>query len=97
MSTSIRMSAGLLAGLLVCSGATFARAQGKAADCPKPTAVEKVEGHVVRVDPNQGMLTVRAADGTSHEFQVSKETLQDMKVGDRIQAKLRISESCKKS
>jgi hypothetical protein len=39
---------------------------------------------------------VRGADGTTHEFQASKETLQDMKVGDKIAAKPRMDD-CKKS
>jgi hypothetical protein len=39
---------------------------------------------------------VRGADGTTHKFQASKETLQDMKVGDKIAAKPRMDD-CKKS
>jgi len=97
MKTSIRMAAWPLAGLMLWGAATLAQAQGKPADCPKAGAVEKVEGQVLKVDPNQGMLTVRVADGTTHEFQASKETLQDMKVGDKISAKLRVPENCKKS
>ena len=42
----------------------------------------------------QGKLTVRATDGTTHEFQASKETLQDFKAGDRIEAKLRTTPPC---
>jgi hypothetical protein len=48
-----------------------------------------VEGQVVHVDVEQGKLHERESDGTAHEFQASKETLQDVKVGDRIEAKLR--------
>jgi ribosomal protein S1 len=48
-----------------------------------------VEGEVVKIDKNQGRVTIRAADGTIHEFQASKETLQDLKVGDRTEARLR--------
>ena len=55
---------------------------------------EKVEGQVVKTDPAQGKLTVREADGTVHEFQASKETLQDLKAGDRIEAKLREAPKC---
>ena len=36
-----------------------------------------------------GRVTIRAADGTVHEFEASKETLQDLKEGDRIEARLR--------
>ena len=54
----------------------------------------KVEGQVVKVDMNEGKVTVRTADGTIHEFQTSKETLQDLKVGDRIAAQLRNAPNC---
>jgi hypothetical protein len=97
MKTSIRMAAWALAGLMPWGAVTLAQAQGKPADCPRPGAAEKVEGQVLKVDPSRGTLTVRAPDGTTHEFHASKETLQDMKVGDKIQAKLRVSENCKKS
>jgi hypothetical protein len=84
----------VLAGALLVSGARHVRAQNKP-DCPKGAA-ERVEGQVMKVDAAQGKVTVREADGTTHEFQASKETLQDMKVGDRIAAKLR-TDDCKKS
>jgi hypothetical protein len=42
----------------------------------------------------QGRPTVRAPDGTTQEFQASKETLQDLKVGDRIEATLRQAPKC---
>jgi hypothetical protein len=48
-----------------------------------------VEGQVIKIDRAQGRVTVRAADGVTHEFQASKETLQDLKEGDRIEARLR--------
>jgi hypothetical protein len=34
-------------------------------------------------------VTIRTSDGKMHEFQASKETLQDLKEGDRIEARLR--------
>jgi hypothetical protein len=55
---------------------------------------QQVEGQVVRVDPAHSKVSVRAADGTVHEFQASKETLQDLKVGDRINANLRQAPKC---
>ena len=97
MKTSIRMLAWLLAALLLSGGATLAQAQGKPADCPKPGAPEKIQGQVLKIDLAQGMLTVRAPDGTTQEFHASKETLQDMKVGDKIAAKARVPEHCKKN
>jgi hypothetical protein len=72
---------------LMLTGAS-ALAQSKPACDPAKTP-QMVSGQVVRVDTAQGKVTVRAADGTIHEFQASKETLADLKTGDRIEAKLR--------
>jgi hypothetical protein len=55
---------------------------------------QKVEGQVVKVDQAQSKVTVREANGTVHEFQASKETLQGFKVGDRIEANLREAPKC---
>lgn len=55
---------------------------------------QKVEGQVIKMDPARGTMTVREANGTVHEFQASKETLQDLKVGDRIDANLREAPKC---
>jgi hypothetical protein len=57
----------------------------------KATAPKKVEGRVMKVDEAAGKVTVQEADGKLHEFQASKDTLQTMKVGDRIEANLRQS------
>jgi hypothetical protein len=94
MITRNRIAAAVLAGALLVSGAGHVQAQAKP-DCPKG-GPERVEGQVVKVDTAQGKVTVRGADGTTHEFLASKETLEDMKVGDKIAAKLR-SDDCKKS
>ncbi len=40
------------------------------------------------------LWAVAAADGKTHEFQASKETLQDLKVGDKIEASLRSLPNC---
>lgn len=79
-----------MASLLV-SGVTLG--QTKPGDC-KARAPEKVEGQVVKVDSAAGKVTVREKDGSTHEFQASKETLQDLKPGDRIEAKLREAPKC---
>jgi len=55
---------------------------------------QKVDGQVVKIDPAQNRVTVRQADGTVHEFQASKETLQDLKPGDRVGANLREAPKC---
>jgi hypothetical protein len=93
MTLRNRIAAAVLAGALIVSGAGYVQAQNKP-DCPKG-AVD-IEGQVVKVDAAQGKVTVRGADGTTHEFQASKETLQGMKVGDKIAAKPR-KVVCKKS
>jgi hypothetical protein len=75
--------------------AGFAGAQSKlSCDQMKASAPQKVEGRVVRVDNAGGKVAVAAADGKTHEFQASKETLQDLKVGDKIEAKLRSLPNC---
>jgi len=49
---------------------------------------------VVRLDTKAGKVAVAAADGKTHEFQASKETLDDLKVGDKIEANLRSVPNC---
>jgi hypothetical protein len=79
-------------GLMLSGGLAFG--QDKPADCPKAGAPEMVEGRVSQVDMDQGKVTLRAADGTLHEFKASKETLEDYNVGDPIKAKLRKDPRC---
>ena len=55
---------------------------------------DKVEGQVMAVDQNAGRITVREKNGTTHEFQANRQTLQDMKPGDQIEAKLREAPKC---
>ena len=52
-------------------------------------APKQVEGQVLRVDTAALRVTVQETDGKVHEFQASKEALQSMKAGDRIEANLR--------
>jgi hypothetical protein len=81
--------------LVVPLWAGFAAGQSKpSCDQMKAGAPQKVEGKVVRVDQAQGKVAVTASDGKTHEFQASKETLQDLKVGDNIEAKLRELPKC---
>ncbi len=94
MKTWIRLSVGITVAVMLWGGTALA--ESKPGDCNKPGAREKVEGQVIKVDPDQGKMTVREADGTTHEFQASKETLQDYKAGDQIKAKLRPSQDCSK-
>ena len=48
----------------------------------------------MRVDQAQGKVAVTESDGKTHEFQASKETLQDLKVGDNVEARLRELPKC---
>ena len=82
-----------VAGGLMLSGG-FALGQDRPADCPKPGAPEMIEGQVIQADMNQGRLTLRASDGSMHEFQASRETIEGYKVGDPIKARLRKDPRC---
>ncbi len=93
MKKWIRLSAGLAVGGMLWTG--IAVAEGKPTGCDKPSTPERLEGQVVKIDLEQGKVTVRATDGTTHEFQASNETLQGYKLGDRIEAKLRPAPDCK--
>jgi hypothetical protein len=48
-----------------------------------------VEGQVVKIDRSTRKVTLRTSGGQTYEFQASDETLQSLKVGDRLEAKLR--------
>ncbi len=75
--------------------AGFAAGQSKpSCDQMKASAPQKVEGKVVRVDQAQGKVAVTESDGKTHEFQASKETLQELKVGDNVEARLRELPKC---
>ena len=94
MRTWLRLAAGLAVGLTLWTGTALG--QGRPACDPqgKVKTAEKIEGQVIKIDIPQGRVTVREADGTIHEFQASAETLQDLKVGGRVEAKLREAPNC---
>jgi Cu/Ag efflux protein CusF len=94
MRTWLQVTSGLAMGLVLWSGAALAQVKPGCDAQGKVKAAEKVEGQVVKVDPAQGKVTVREADGTVHEFQASAETLKDLKPGDQIGAKLREAPKC---
>jgi hypothetical protein len=81
-----------VAGFMLSSG--VALGAEKSADCVKDGAPDMVEGQVTQVDAEQGKLSLRANDGSMHEFQASRETLNGYKVGDPIKAKLRPGPKC---
>ena len=77
------------------AGPTLAQTPPPRADCPKPGAPEVVAGQVVRVSMDENKVVLRANDGSMHEFNASKETIKDIKVGDKLEAKLRRPAGCK--
>ncbi len=89
-----RLGAGVCVSLILMSGT--APGENKTANCTKNPASpsERVEGRVAKVDPNQGTVTVQAANGATYEFRASKETLQGYKVGDHIAAARRTDPNC---
>jgi len=86
------MAAVVAATAALWSGAALAEV--KLTNCDPVRYPPKVEGQVLKVDMNEGKVTLRTSDGTVHEFQASKETLQEFKVGDHITAKLRNAPNC---
>jgi hypothetical protein len=89
-----RMAAACAVTLVVSAGPAFGQAKPPCDAQGRVATPRKVEGQVVKVDRTQNKLSVREADGTVHEFQSSKETLQDLQVGDRIEANLREAPKC---
>jgi len=75
----------LAGGLVLSGGAAF----GQDKPAAKTGTPDMLEGQVTNVDMNKDRLTIRASDGTMHEFKASKETVGKYKVGDPIKAKRR--------
>jgi len=87
------LAVGIMAAVPLWAG--FAVGQSKpSCDQMKASAPQKVEGRVVKVDAKGGKVAVAEGDGKTHEFQASKETLKDLKVGDKIEANLRSIPDC---
>jgi hypothetical protein len=95
MHTWLRLSAtGLAVGLMLWTGT--APGQGRPA-CDQQAKVktpDRLEGEVTKVDVARARVTVRQSDGMVHVFHASTETLQDLKVGGRVEAKLRQAPNC---
>jgi len=86
------MAAVAVATVTLWSG--VALADVKLTNCDPVRFPPKVEGQVMKVNMQEGKVTMRTDDGTVHEFQASKETLQELKAGERITAKLRNAPNC---
>jgi Cu/Ag efflux protein CusF len=75
---------------------TLALGQGIVAAPRAATAAEQapetIAGLVTKIDHDRSRVTLRTSDGETHEFEASPETLRDLKLGDRIEAKRRESD-----
>jgi len=63
-------------------------------NCNARNAPQMVSGQITKIDPVSNTITIRDASGGVHDFQASRETLQDLKMGDRIEARLRPAQGC---
>lgn len=88
------VSAGVVAVLVLWAGGAPAQSGPPCDSQGNVTTPPKVEGQVVKIDTVQSTVTVQGPDGKTFQFHASKETLQDLKVGDRIEAKLRSAPRC---
>ena len=89
MSRAKSLTAGVLATALLVSVPAFAQQTTKP-KCDPSKAPQMIQGQVTRIDAAQNRITIRGNDGATHEFEASRETLQDYKVGDKIEARLRV-------
>jgi hypothetical protein len=95
MKTWSTVAAIVVASTAMWAGAALGQATPKqGCDAVKAGAPQKVEGQVVSVDQNQAKVTIRGSDGKTHEFQATKDTIRDFKVGDKIEAQLRGAANC---
>lgn len=50
-----------------------------------PGAPAQLFGQVVSIDPQSNMVTLRADDGSTHQFRGNPDTIKSLKVGDRLE------------
>lgn len=89
-----------LAGL--CAAAPVAAQAPSGQSAPQPTvpscqpakAPQMVTGQVVEISATGDRIRVRDTAGAQHEFVTSQETSRDLRVGDRIEARLRPMPKC---
>ena len=87
-------SAVLSVALILSSTMAFGQAKPGCDTQGRVMTPQKVDGQVVKIDAAKNRLTVRETNGTVHEFEAPKETLETFKVGDRIEANLREAPKC---
>jgi hypothetical protein len=88
MNRLATVASGVVTVAVLTAGLAFGQ-QPRPADCDPARVPQRVEGQVVRVDPATNKVTIRDDKGRTHEFQANRETAQDLKAGDRIEAQLR--------
>lgn len=71
----------LALGIALSRGATAAEAS--------PASNDVVAGEVTVIDEVNNRITVRSTDGVLHEFEATKATIDDLKVGDHLEARKR--------
>lgn len=96
---TLTIGAALLTAIVLFAGAAFSQTQAPDPAKTQPTnkictgaradAPKKLEGKVVKIDHDRGALTVRTHDGKLQDFEGSRETVRDYKLGDELEATLR--------
>jgi hypothetical protein len=81
--------AGILAAGVLWGGSAMGQAKPTCDPKVQAGSPGKVSGQVVKIDQASGRVTIKEADGKTYEFHADKETLQALKVGDRLEATLR--------
>lgn len=75
--------------ILAATTLAFGVSQSALAAEPPPKGADTVSGEVTKIDPENSRVTVHSSDGSIHVFEASKETLDELEVGDHIAAKKR--------
>src|SRR5688500_17653241 len=99
MTGRIAIVAALVVGLSL--PATTLAQKKSSRDCPQPSASpgtsarsapDQIMREVTAVDRTTNTVTLRMSDGSTQQFRANKETVDDLKVGNRIEAKKRTPE-----
>ena len=91
----MRIRIALLAGLVAAGSMWSGSAMGQAKPACNPQIAkgssipDRIAGQVLKIDHPTSRVTIKEADGKTYEFTADKETLQNLKVGDRLEATLR--------
>lgn len=88
------LATGVLVGVMLWVGAALA--QGAPPCDPQGTVKTPatIAGEVIGIDAARGTITVREADGTIHTLRASADTLREVTVGGRVDARLREAPKC---